>query len=169
MKELISTELKSESIKESLSIKPDVRLKDIFSSLDTSFRGYITSQDFKDTLQSKLDIFAKIEDIKLLFKTYDIDLDSKLNYPEFCNMLFPKKNEYAILLKERKIYTDKCISIDSKLILIKLLRTLLDSELLIEDSRMSLTNKNKLSSYDLFDMIKSKYQNYIIKEDVSTI
>ena len=167
LKELISTLLKSESIKESLSIKPDVRLKDLFSSFDSTSRGYITSHDFKETLQQKLDIFANIEDIKILFKTYDFDLDSKLNFPEFSEMLMPKKNEYAILHRERKIKSSKSISIESKLVLIKLISSLIEAESAIEDSRKLLTNNKKLSSYDLFDMVKGKYQNYIVKEDVS--
>ena len=166
LKELIEFELRLENIKESFSLKPDVRIKELFVSFDTGGTGYVNPYQFKEILQTKLDIYIDNEDIKLLFKKYDRDYDSKLNYPEFCEIFLPKRQEYARLIKERITRSGKSISIDSKLILIKLLISLLEGEKSIEMSRKALANKKLFSSYDQFDMIKKKYRNFISKEDV---
>jgi|LauGreDrversion4_2_1035121.scaffolds.fasta_scaffold1907410_1 hypothetical protein len=82
-------------------------------------------------------------------------------------MLSPKKPEYARLLRERRNYGyDVDLSLESKLILIKLLRTLIEGENLIEHNRHFLTSRPLFSSYDAFDAVKGKYQNFILKENV---
>ena len=82
-------------------------------------------------------------------------------------MLTPKKAEYARLMKERRNYGyDADLSLESKLILIKLFRTLIEGENLIENNRQFLTSRPLFSSYDAFDAVKGKYQNYVLKENV---
>jgi len=82
-------------------------------------------------------------------------------------MLSPKKPEYARLLRERRNYGyDVDLSLESKLILIKLLRNLIEGENLIEHNRHFLTSRPLFSSYDAFDAVKGKYQNFILKENV---
>jgi hypothetical protein len=166
LKELMEVEARLENIKESFSLKPDVRIKDLFVCFDLGGTGYITPYQFKEILQMKLDIYAENEDIKLLFKKYDRDYDSKLNYPEFCELFVPKREEYGRLMKERTSKSEKNISLESKLILIKLIKSLLEGEKSIEMSRKALANKKLFSSYDQFDLIKRKFQNFILKEDV---
>jgi hypothetical protein len=168
LKELIEVESRLENIKESFSLKPDVKIKDLFFCFDVGGTGNITPLQFKEILQMKLDIYADNEDIKLLFKKYDRDFDSKLNYPEFCEMVVPARQEYAKLMKERTTKSDKSITLESKLIFIKLVKSLLEGEKSIEMSRKALANKKLFSSYDQFDLIKRKYQNFILKEDVFT-
>ena len=82
-------------------------------------------------------------------------------------MLSPKKPEYARLIRERRNYGyDVELSLESKLILIKLFRTLIEGENLIENNRQFLTSRPLFSSYDAFDAVKGKYQNFILKENV---
>ena len=82
-------------------------------------------------------------------------------------MLTPKKSEYSRLLRDRKNYGyDSEISLNSKLILIKLFRLLIEGENAIENNRQFLTSRPLFSSYDAFDLIKGRYQNYILKENV---
>lgn len=82
-------------------------------------------------------------------------------------MLSPKKIEYARIMKERKNYGyESELTLESKLILIKLFRTLIEGENLIENNRQFLTSRPSFSSYDAFDSVKGKYQNFILKENV---
>lgn len=76
--ELIHIETNIEAIKESLSLKTDVKLDLIFSCFDLSKKSLVSVPDFIETLKSSLDIFSGVEDIKLLFKRFDQDLDCKL-------------------------------------------------------------------------------------------
>jgi len=76
--ELIQIETNIEAIKESLSLKTDVKLDLIFSCFDLSKKSLVSVPDFIETLKSSLDIFSGVEDIKLLFKRFDQDLDCKL-------------------------------------------------------------------------------------------
>jgi len=168
LQELTLNETTVEGLKESLSLKTDVKLNEIFRSFDLGGKGLICVPDFKETLNRSLEIFSGIEDIKLLFKRFDQDLDCKLSYNEFCDMLIPKKPEYARLIKDRKHYGyDAEFTLDSKLILIKLFRTLIDGENMVEKNRQYLTSRPLFSSYDAFDLIKGKYQNYILKENLN--
>ena len=142
MKEIISLDLKLESFKEALSLKPDARFKEIFSIFDKNSTGYVSAYEMKEILLLNMDIYSNIDDIKLLFKRYDKDRDSKLNYPEFIEMILPKKEEYAELIKRRKDISGKAISNESKLILVKVLKALLEVEILVENSRRVLENKS---------------------------
>ena len=85
-------------------------------------------------------------------------------------MLTPKKLEYSRLIQDRKNYGyDTEFSIDSRLIMIKLFRLLIDGENLTENNRQFLTSRPLFSSYDAFDLIKERYQNFILKENVPVI
>ena len=76
--DLIINDTNIEALKESLSLKTDVKLHNIFTCFDLSGKGLICVPDFKETLNNSLETFSSIEDIKLLFKKYDQDLDCKL-------------------------------------------------------------------------------------------
>ena len=76
--DLILIETNIEAIKESLSLKTDVKLNSIFQCFDISGKGFVSVPDFKETLNNSLEIYSSIEDIKLLFKRFDQDLDCKL-------------------------------------------------------------------------------------------
>lgn len=70
-------------------------------------------------------------------------------------------------MRERKNYGfDVELTLESKLILIKLFRALIEGENLIENNRQFLTARPLFSSYDAFDAVKGKYQNFILKENV---
>ena len=58
------------------------------------------------------------------------------------------------------------ITYESKLILTKLFRTLIEGENLIENNRKLLTSRKFFSCYDAFDNIKDRYHNFISKENV---
>lgn len=92
LQELTQIETNLEAIKESLSLKTDVKLNKIFACFDQSGKNLVSVPDFKDTLTGSLEIFSSIEDIKLLFKRFDQDLDCKLKYITFNSVFqsFPR-------------------------------------------------------------------------------
>ena len=80
-------------------------------------------------------------------------------------MVSPKKFEYLKMI-QRRSSSDLPISFESKFVFIKLLRQVIDSEQSIDLSRQFLTNKHFFNTYEAYDILKGKYKNYIIKEDV---
>lgn len=43
-----------------------------------------------------MNLYVDIEDINVLFKTYDGNSDGKLNYSEFCSIFFPSSSDNYI-------------------------------------------------------------------------
>jgi Ca2+-binding EF-hand superfamily protein len=74
--EILSFDINVESLKEALSVKSDINIRDLFNYFDLTGRGYISLVDMKEVLK-ELDIFAGLDDIKLLYKRFDKDLDGR--------------------------------------------------------------------------------------------
>jgi Ca2+-binding EF-hand superfamily protein len=75
--EILSLDLNAESLKEALSVKSDINIRDLFNYFDLTGRSYISLVDMKEVLK-ELDIFANLDNIKLLYKRFDKDLDGRL-------------------------------------------------------------------------------------------
>ena len=75
--ELIQAENKLEAAKENFSLQPDICINELYKIFDFNLFGYIGILDFKDGLKS-LDVFSSLEEVKLLFKRYDLDHDGKI-------------------------------------------------------------------------------------------
>ena len=83
--DLVIVDSLSESNKESLSLRTDLSLRDLFDMFDISRRNSISLVDFKDTLK-KLNINVPLTELKLAFKRSDIDMDGRLEYDIFYNI-----------------------------------------------------------------------------------
>jgi len=162
--DLIQFETKLESVKENFSLHPDVVINELYKYFDLNLYGYIGILDFKDGLKA-LDIFTSLEEVKLVYKRYDVDQDGKISFNEFSNMISPKKYEYSKLI-QRRLGSEGSMTFESKFSFVKLLRTILEIEQSVDLSRQFLTNKHQFNSYEAYDVIKGKYKNYIIKEDL---
>ena len=100
-----------------------------------------------------------------------MDKDGKLIYLEFCNMICPKKDEYSKLLRSRqtKVSHDaKKMSIETELLLVKLLKSFLENEIQLENSKQKLTNE--INFMEVFDAIKNNDNlQYFTIDDVSLL
>jgi Ca2+-binding EF-hand superfamily protein len=75
--DLIVLDANCEVFRESLAMKTDANMKDLFTLFDFSCRNSISLIDFKEVLKG-LDIYASITDLKLVFKRFDVNLDGSL-------------------------------------------------------------------------------------------
>lgn len=75
--DLVIVDSLSESNKESLSLRTDISLRDLFGIFDISKRNSISLVDFQDTLK-KLEIYVPLPELKLTFKRFDNDMDGRL-------------------------------------------------------------------------------------------
>ena len=92
LNDIMLIETNIETIKESLSLKTDVLLTKIFPCFDLSGKGSVSVKDFVETLNNSLEIFSNIEEIKLLFKRFDLDLDCRLKFILFKIVLMNSVN-----------------------------------------------------------------------------
>ena len=80
-------------------------------------------------------------------------------------MLSAKKYEYMKLV-QRRVSSEFSMCYESKFKFLNLLRLIIDTEQSVDLSRQFLSNKHFFNTYEAYDVLKGKYKNYIIKEDV---
>ena len=135
---IIYFENRFEHLKESLSFREDLSIKEIFYLFDKDKLKYITIKNFQMICKEVFKIFPTKDQIRLLFKRCkkDLNLKSKinkdfsLNKEEFMQIFIPKKNVFLPTeLKNNKIdKTSNKLSTKSKNILIELIKCLLLKE-----------------------------------------
>jgi hypothetical protein len=79
VKELIFSENELDRAKTDLALRSDFNMEHAFRQFEKDGRGYITDLDFKFSLKS-FDLEVSLEDIKLLFKRYDLSNEGCLKY-----------------------------------------------------------------------------------------
>jgi Ca2+-binding EF-hand superfamily protein len=75
--DVMAIDAKTEVFRESLAAKPEVNLKDLFRIFDVSGKCCITVNDFREALK-QFDVFFPMNDLKLVFKRYDNNMDGKI-------------------------------------------------------------------------------------------
>ena len=135
---IIYYENKLEHLKESLSLRDDLSIIEIFYLFDKDKSKYITICNFELICKKVFKVFPTKDQITLLFKRYkrDLNLNSKniqdfsLRQDEFMNMLIPKKNDYisSTSNKNKSDKTKSKLSKKSKNILIELIKCLIIKE-----------------------------------------
>ena len=135
---IIYYENKIEHLKESLSLRDDLSIIEIFYLFDKDKSKYITICNFELICKKVFKVFPTKDQITLLFKRYkrDLNLNSKniqdfsLMQDEFMNMLIPKKNDYISSTpnKNKGDKTKSKLSKKSKNILIELIKCLIIKE-----------------------------------------
>ena len=135
---IIYYENKLEHLKESLSLRDDLSIIEIFYLFDKDKSKYITICNFELICKKVFKVFPTKDQITLLFKRYkrDLNLNSKniqdfsLRQDEFMNMLIPKKNDYISSTpnKNKSDKTKSKLSKKSKNIIIELIKCLIIKE-----------------------------------------
>ena len=161
---IIIYENKIEEIKENLSLREDLSLKEIFLLFDKEQKNYISPDNFQLICKNVFNLFPTIDQVKLVFKRYkrilafNKDDNIILNLEDFYQMLIPEKIEY-INIVERKNTIDKTnirLTKKSKNILTQLIK------LLIQKETSYYKIKNKLNKPSLENIWKeiAKFSNH---------
>lgn len=166
LNDLVVCEGAIEKQKQEFAIKGDLGVNDLFGLFDIRGLGYISIFDFKNTLLD-LGIFLSLDEIKLLFRRFDKDLDGKLSYNELSEIFLPQKDEYASLINQKYSIDPIVLTEISIYQLRSLLDVIVNNERQVEHSRKSLNSRPFFSSYDYYELIKGKYLSYISREDLS--
>ena len=167
-KEIVHNENKIEREKENLSRMSEINLPDLFAIFDIDDNAFVSISGFMQIMQDYFDIKDISEDsIVKLYKKYDTDMDNRLSYREFCEMILPKKIEYArMMISHRPPEQFLQFSINANNSIKKTLLTLIEAELNIEKKQMSLCAYKGFSCYECFEAIKNKSSSYIYRSDL---
>ena len=127
---IIIKESKIQLIKESLCLRDDITPNELFFLFDNKQRGFISINDFKFICKNILFLYPTTDQIKLVYKRYNINKNNKLNNCEFFNMINPIKEEYRDIFysENNKNKMDMKLSMKSKNIFIDLIKVIIENE-----------------------------------------
>ena len=151
-------------LKDKLSLREDVSLKDIFYIFDYNKKNKISKKEFKVVCKKIFGLYPTSDQINLVYKRYDNDKDDELNLKDFFNLIKPLKEEYACFLFNKK-KNEGNINMKSKKMLNDVIRAI------IEDEGYYYKFKDDLDNQNLFDL---KYfwktiEKYINKEGIDKL
>ena len=162
---IILNENKIEQIKETLSLREDISLKEIFILFDKEQKNYISINNFELICKKVFNIFPTLDQIKLVFKRYkNISTTNKknslnLNFDEFLHMMIPEKMEYRDIVNRKNSIdtTNIKLSKKTKNIITQLIK------LIIQKESIYYKIKNKLNEDSIEgvwnEMVKFSYNN----------
>ena len=138
-------------LKDKLSLREDIALKDLFCIFDYNKRNCISKKEFKVVCKKIFGLYPTSDQVNLVFKRYDKDKDENLNLKEFLYMIKPLKEEYACFLfnknkNQGNNNINKNINTQSKKIFNDVIKTI------IENEGYYYKFKDDLDNNDLFDL-----------------
>jgi Ca2+-binding EF-hand superfamily protein len=134
-------------LKDKLSLREDISLKDLFCIFDYNKKNLISKKEFKVVCKKIFGLYPTSDQVTLVYKRYDKDKDDNLNLKEFLDMIKPLKEEYACFLfnKKKKVGINS-LNIKSKKMFIDVLRAI------IEDEGYYYRFMDDLDNQNLFDL-----------------
>ena len=149
---IIILENKTENIRESICLCDDINLLKIYEKFDENRNNLISKIDFKNVCNKEYYIFPTDDQIKLIFKRFDLDNDEYLNFDEFMNMISPLKKEYLGLCRKDE-NDNNFISFESKKKVIDFFKTLINNESFIYEIKSNLISQKNFNFIYLWGIL----------------
>ena len=166
-KTIVNTEVNTEKKKYLMSLNSQINLSDLFSLFDYSNENAISTYDIYTVLKNYFNYESNMKNIKLLFLRYDKDKDEKLNYREFCEMILPKKIEFAKMIINH--FPDENFikfNDESNQIIFDVIKSLIDAEEEIYQFKIKMNSFQGFSIFECWELLKNKYENLINRTDI---
>ena len=149
-REVLAIEGSVESIKRELAVKSDFTLAGAFNIFSGYSQARITASDLLYGME-RLGVVSDIADCKLFVERYDGDKDGKLGFWEFSNSLMPIDAIIRDDLERRKAVWE--MSMDTKELLRKVFRKLIDAECMVEALRQRINRERGIHLRKAFDAL----------------
>jgi len=101
--EMMMAETDLETMKRQLALESDFNIQDCYRMFDLSDTGQITRRQFEEVF-NLLKLFPTSLEIELTLFRYDKDLDGRLNFEEFKEVVLPFDSNYRDLVLRRPSY-----------------------------------------------------------------
>ena len=165
LSEIIRQENLIESKKIKLSLCTDVTLKNLFKFFDYSNLYSISRSDLMKVL-NELNCKITLDDTKFIFKRFDKNFDSRLDFNEFVEMILPRTKEYKRILNERNDNSFFVgFSLESKEIISEFFKCLINALNSIEYFR-NMLNRESENLLEIYNMLRKEYKQGIYLEDI---
>ena len=166
-KTIVNTEVNTEKKKYLMSLNSQINLSDLFSLFDYSNEDAISIYDIYTVLKNYFNYESNMKNIKLLFLRYDKDKDEKLNYREFCEMILPKKIEFArMIINHHPDENFIKFSDESNKVIFDVIKSLIDAEEEIYQFKIKMNSFQGFSIFECWELLKNKYENLINRTDI---
>ena len=147
-------------LKDNLSLREDISLKNLFCIFDYNKKNKISKKEFKVVCKKIFGLYPTSDQINLVYKRYDKDKDNNLNIKEFLNMIKPIKEEYVCLLfNKEKNANDNNINMKSKKMFSDVIRAIIEDEGNYYKFKYDLENKNLFELNEFWNEIKNYFSN----------
>ena len=163
--ELSEVELRKQKIAKEFSIN----MNNLFSLFDCNNENNISSNNFIYIFNKDFNKKLEEKDFFYLIKKYDKNKDNKLNYDEFCHMIFPTSEEYKKIFdnnfpnkKSIKEYNE-----EEKIIILNLFLSLIKCEEMVQSQKIKISNCPFFTYFEMFEFIRNKENKLIKSEDIS--
>ena len=164
---IVNTEVNTEKKKYVMSLNYQINLSDLFSLFDYSNEDAISTYDIYTVLKNYFNYESNMKNIKLLFLRYDKDKDEKLNYREFCEMILPKKIEFArMIINHHPDENFIKFSDESNKVIFDVIKSLIDAEEEIYQFKIKMNSFQGFSIFECWELLKNKYENLINRTDI---
>ena len=156
-------------LKESLALREDITFKELFCLFDYHKNKNISIHEFKKVCKNTFGLYPTTDQVRLIFRRYDINKDEKLDLKEFLNMISPIKKEYvSVLFGDKRIQKPfkTELSEKSKKIIENLTKAIILNETNYYEIRekMRINNFNKNEVWNIL-MQFSKNKNYLNRKN----
>eukprot|EP00347_Sterkiella_histriomuscorum_P020122 403339023 len=162
-RDVIKFEQDIEVLKRQLSQKGDITLAGLFNLFTGQSQSRINAGDLLYGFE-RLSLSCDIADAKLIVARYDTDQDQKLGFWEFSNIFLPIQPLLRDELERRQAQWD--ISFDSKELVRRLLRLILESEIMMENIRQRIDRQVTVSVRKAFDSIDWLQRGFITGNEI---
>jgi Ca2+-binding EF-hand superfamily protein len=150
-----------ESLKNTLALRHDFNLNEIFKKFDKYDVGILSLSDLDSTLKS-FSFTADAEDLQLLMKNVSHLQDNRWRSSDFSDLFTPKSEEYSRILKSRSLNTRQGeLSKESLAIFLHLFELLLEKEALSEKHRQRLSKIQSFNAFSTFNALDKDRNGYI--------
>ena len=145
---IIEREKNYEELKENLSLKSDVVLSNLFYFFNENDRKkiIINKNNFLEFCKN-FSLFPTKNQINLIFKRFSFESEENLNYEEFYQIFLPLKEEYKIILKNRKKENEILFENESIILIKNIIKKLIENEIFYFQEKIKILENNREINY----------------------
>lgn len=166
-KDILMVEGLLEATRQELKSRPDFTLPGVFNTFSGYSQARIGPQDLQSGLE-RLGVICDLKEVQMIIDRYDSDRDGKISFWEFSNALLPIDSLSRDDVERRKPQWE--LSFETKELLRRVFRKIVDGEILIENLRKRIkANEKSINLRKAFENLDWLNRGYITANEFKRI